>query len=101
MKMFYGNKEDSSVNQIIEYTNAFAEAVIVHRVGRYDIAGKKVFERGEKYCFENLGIRNVIAGHRPQDRARRLENVKSSMLSTLSLLKEMLFPPESTYVCNR
>jgi predicted AAA+ superfamily ATPase len=69
------NKEKSSVNQIIEYTNALAEAFIVHRVRRYDIAGKKVFERGEKYYFENLGIRNVIAGYRPQDRARRLENV--------------------------
>ena len=37
--------------------------------------GRRLFERGEKYYFENMGIRNVIAGYKPQDRANRLENV--------------------------
>ncbi|MFR9543512.1 MAG: ATPase, partial [Rikenellaceae bacterium] len=32
-------------------------------------------ERGEKYYFEDMGIRNVVAGYKPQDRAKRLENV--------------------------
>ncbi|MDR0797089.1 MAG: hypothetical protein LBE79_13740 [Tannerella sp.] len=51
------------------------DAYVVHSVGRYDIAGKRLFECGEKYYFENLGIRNVIAGYKPQDKARRPENV--------------------------
>lgn len=69
------NKIESSVNQTMEYINALTEAFIIHKVGRYDIVGKKVFERGEKYYFENLGIRNIITGYKPQDRARRLENL--------------------------
>lgn len=58
-----------------EYASALADAFIVHQVKRYDIAGKKAFERGEKYYFENIGIRNVIAGYKPQDRGMRLENL--------------------------
>jgi len=60
---------------VSEYADALAEAFIVHRIGRYDITGKKIFERGEKYYFENMGIRNVIAGYKLQDRAKRLENI--------------------------
>ena len=62
-------------NQVNEYTLALADAFIIHRVGRYDIGGKRLFENGEKYYFENMGIRNVIAGYSPKDRAKRLENV--------------------------
>jgi len=68
-------KTEISTNQVIEYIQALTDAFIVHKVGRYDIAGKRLFERGEKYYFENMGIRNVIAGYKPQDKARRLENI--------------------------
>jgi len=97
------NKEESSVNQIIEYTNALTEAFIVHRIGRYDIAGKKVFERGEKYYFENLGIRNVIAGYKLQDRAKRLENlVYNHLLSCgYSIKAGTLATEEIDFVCTR
>jgi predicted AAA+ superfamily ATPase len=67
-------RTDISPNQVIEYIHALANAFVVHKVTRYDIIGKRLFERGEKYYFENLGIRNVIAGYKPQDRAMRLEN---------------------------
>jgi len=68
-------KTDISPNQVNEYAIALTEAFVVHRIGRYDIAGKRFFERGDKYYFENLGIRNVISGYKPKDRARRLENL--------------------------
>ena len=68
-------KVDISPNQVNEYAIALADAFVVHRIGRYDIAGKRFFERGEKYYFENLGIRNVVSGYRPKDKARRLENL--------------------------
>ena len=68
-------KVEIAPNQVNEYALALADAFIVHRVGRYDIDGKKLFERGEKYYFENMGIRNIITGYSPKDRARRLENV--------------------------
>ncbi|MDR1022211.1 MAG: ATP-binding protein [Prevotellaceae bacterium] len=62
-------------NQVNEYAMALSEAFIIHRVGRYDIDGKRLFERGEKYYFEDMGIRNVVAGYSPKDRAKRIENV--------------------------
>lgn len=68
-------KVDVSPYVVGEYAMALADAFIVHRVGRYDIVGKRVFERGEKYYFENLGIRNTIAGYKRQDRGMRLENL--------------------------
>ena len=70
-----GQKIDISQYVVDEYTKALTDAFMVSRVGRYDIAGKKLFERKQKYYFENSGIRNVIAGYKWQDRARRLENL--------------------------
>jgi uncharacterized protein len=67
--------EKSSPNQVGEYIDALTDAFLVHVAGRYDIIGKRLFERGEKYYFENMGICNVIAGYKPQDRANRLENI--------------------------
>lgn len=64
-----------SSSLVSEYADTLASAFVVHRVGRYDISGKRFFERGEKYFFENMGIRNVIAGYKPQDRAKRMENI--------------------------
>lgn len=63
------------VNQILSYIDYFENAFIVHNVSRYDIAGKRIFEIGNKYYFENLGIRNVITGRKLQDRAKVLENI--------------------------
>ncbi len=68
-------KVNIASNQVSEYADALADAFIVHRLGRYDIVGKRLFERGEKYFFENMGIRNMIAGYKPQDKAKRLENL--------------------------
>ena len=66
---------DISPYVVGEYATALADAFIVQKVGRFDIIGKRFFERGEKYYFEDLGIRNVIAGYKRQDRGIRLENL--------------------------
>lgn len=63
------------VNQILSYIDYFENAFIIYNVSRYDIAGKRIFEIGNKYYFENLGIRNVITGRKLQDRAKVLENI--------------------------
>lgn len=64
-----------SVNQIQSYTSYLCNAFIMHRVERYDMVGKRIFEIGEKYYFENLGIRNVVVGYRINDRGKLMENV--------------------------
>ncbi len=37
--------------------------------------GKRIFDFGEKYFFEDLGIRNIIVGFKIQDKAKILENI--------------------------
>lgn len=64
-----------SVNQVQNYVNYLAAAFLIHKVPRYDLVGKRIFEIGEKYYFENLGIRNIIVGYRITDKAKLLENI--------------------------
>lgn len=64
-----------SVNQILNYTSYLCNAFLIHRVERYDMVGKRVFEIGEKYYFENLGIRNIVVGYRVNDKGKLMENV--------------------------
>ena len=64
-----------SVNQIQSYTEYLNNAFLIHRVERYDLIGKRVFEIGEKYYFENMGIRNIVIGYRITDKAKILENL--------------------------
>lgn len=92
-----------SSNQVSEYADSLAEAFVVHKVGRYDIVGKKFFERGEKYFFENLGIRNAVAGYKPQDRAKRLENLVCNHLLFCGYEVKVgaLATEEIDFVCTR
>lgn len=69
-----------SVTQIQNYTHYLSNAFLIHRVERYDLVGKRVFEIGEKYYFENLGIRNIVIGYRITDRAKLLENLVYNQL---------------------
>jgi uncharacterized protein len=62
-------------NQVQAYTGYLTDAFLVNRVLRYDIQGKRIFETGEKYYFENIGIRNAIIGYKPDDKAKIIENV--------------------------
>jgi predicted AAA+ superfamily ATPase len=61
---------------IINYLSYLCDAYMTHRVNRYDIHGKKIFEINNKYYFEDHGIRNAIAGgSREGDIEKVLENI--------------------------
>ncbi len=62
-------------NQVQTYIQYLVNAFLIHKVQRYDIIGKRVFEFGEKFYFENLGIRHGLWGFRPEDRGKIIENV--------------------------
>lgn len=62
-------------NQVQTYIEHLSNAFLVHKVPRYDIVGKRLFEVGDKFYFENLGIRHGIWGYRPEGREKILENV--------------------------
>lgn len=45
---------------VINYLKVLSNAFFVHKVSRAEINGLKIFEIGEKYYFEDLGLRNSI-----------------------------------------
>lgn len=63
-----------TVTSVQSYAEYIAQAYIINRVRRWDIEGKKYFEIGEKYYFEDLGLRNSIIGYRPTDISKIMEN---------------------------
>lgn len=56
----------------INYLKSASNAYIVNKVGRYDIHGKRLLETTDKYYFEDLGLRNMMAG---SDRSKDIEKV--------------------------
>ncbi|MDE6264069.1 MAG: ATP-binding protein [Paramuribaculum sp.] len=64
----------STVTSVQNYVDFICEAYIINKVKRWEIEGKRLFEIGEKYYFEDLGIRNSIIGYRPMDIGSLLEN---------------------------
>jgi len=64
-----------SPNVVLNYLSHLESAFFILKVRRSDIAGKKIFEIGEKYYFEDLGLRHTIIGYRQADIGRILENL--------------------------
>lgn len=48
------------VPTVISYLQALANSFFVHKVQRAEVGGLKIFEVGEKYYFEDLGLRNCL-----------------------------------------
>jgi len=96
-------KSDISVNRILTHTAHLANAFLIHQVPRYDITGRRIFEVGEKYYFENLGIRNAITGYRPADAGKLLENaVYNHLLYTgWKVMVGVLPSGEIDFVCEK
>lgn len=61
---------------IINYTKFLCDAYLIHKVNRYDIHGKKLFESNDKFYFEDNGLRNTMAGgFREGDIEKVIENI--------------------------
>lgn len=67
-------------NQVQTYIKYLENAFLIHAVQRYDMIGKRIFEVGQKYYFENLGIRNSLWGYRLEDRGKIIENIVFNQL---------------------
>lgn len=60
---------------VINYLRALANAFIINKVGRVDVVGLKKFELGDKYYFEDLGLRNCkLISTMSSDIGKLLEN---------------------------
>ena len=68
---------------IIEYIEMLQSVYFIDGVKRADIQGKKLFEVGEKYFFEDIGMRNALIPFKLQDINKLLENVVYHHLKTM------------------
>lgn len=57
-KYLKSQRIDISVNVILNYLRALCNAFIINKVQRIDVNGLKKFEIGEKFYFEDIGLRN-------------------------------------------
>jgi len=67
-------KVNIAASQVIDYLNKLAKAFFIHKVKRQAIVGKKVFEIGEKFYFEDIGLRNAIFEYKQTDIGKIMEN---------------------------
>ncbi len=89
---------------IINYTKFLCDAYLIHKVNRYDIHGKKLFESNDKFYFEDNGLRNTLAGgSREGDIEKVIENIIYNHLIRLGyeVTVGQLQAGEIDFVCNK
>ncbi len=59
---------------IVNYIEYLENAFTISKVQRMDLHGKKIFESGDKFYFEDLGIRNTIVGFNVSEIQKIIEN---------------------------
>jgi predicted AAA+ superfamily ATPase len=64
-----------SPNVVLNYLSNLTSAYFIEKVLRAEIGGKKIFEVGEKYYFEDLGLRHSIISYQQRDINKVLENL--------------------------
>lgn len=60
---------------VIEYLVFLESAYIINRVKRAEIEGRKIFEVGDKFYFEDLGLRHALIPFNQRDISKVLENI--------------------------
>lgn len=70
-----GQNINLAVSTILDYIKYLSSAFFVHSVSRIDLIGKQVFEVGEKIFFNDIGLRNSLAGFSIFEIGKILENV--------------------------
>lgn len=74
-------KVQMSVSAVQNYLKYIHEAFVISQCRRWDVEGKRYFEIGEKYYYEDLGMRNALIGFRPNDLSGLIENAVFNHLS--------------------
>lgn len=74
-KFLKSQRIEISPQLTMNYLKALSNTYFVHKVVRSEIGGLKIFEIGEKYYFEDLGLRNSLKGfNQKADIHKLLEN---------------------------
>lgn len=68
---------------ILDYLYFLEMVFFVDRVKRIEVEGKKIFEIGDKFYFEDIGMRNAIIPYQQKDIHKILENLVYHQLKSL------------------
>jgi len=60
---------------ILEYLSYLEAVYLIARAKRIEVEGKKIFEIGDKFYFEDLGMRHAIVPFQQKDIGKVLENL--------------------------
>lgn len=60
---------------VLEYLTYLESVYLIDRVKRSEIEGRKIFEIGEKFYFEDIGMRHAIVPYMQKDIGKVLENL--------------------------
>ena len=86
------------------YLRFLCDTYMIREVRRYDIHGKRIFETNAKYYFEDVGLRNAIAGgSREGDIEKCIENLVWQHLSRMGFYVQVgqLQAGEVDFVCSK
>lgn len=96
--------ESVTSTAIINYTKFLCESYMLHKVNRYDIHGKRIFESNDKFYIEDNGMRNALAGgNRQRDIEKVIENIIYNHLIRLGyqVMVGQLQAGEIDFVCTK
>jgi len=68
-------KINLSPKLVLEYLTYLESVYLVDRVKRMEVEGKKIFEIGDKFFFEDLGMRHATIPFQQKDIGKVLENL--------------------------
>ncbi len=92
-----------SNNIVLEYLTFLQNAFFISKIKRNDLKGKKILEIGEKYYFQDIGIRNAIISYKQNDLLQIIENIVLHHLLILNynVTVGRLNEKEIDFVCDR
>jgi len=64
-----------STRTIVDYLWFLESSYLIHKVKRYDITGRKLFEINDKYYFEDMGLHHTLKPYDPKDVNQYMENL--------------------------
>ena len=64
-----------SVDTILNYINYIEQGLLIERLPRYDLKGKKYLEFTDKYFLNDIGLRHGFIGYKERDINAVLENL--------------------------
>lgn len=93
-KYLKSQRVNMSTLQVINYLRALQNAFLINKVRRVDVAGLKTFEIGDKYFFEDIGLRNCCLGFNMQRDIQKL--IENAIFLHLSQLRYEVFTGQMT-----